>query len=119
MGMDAGYSGAARRHITLLGETDFELLPQFFGNWEDFLRAACQLEFILELNSYLGVGEAGQKPKEWLARYRPDTIFNYVPDHLRYELSVCRPIAEELYEAIKRSPDHWPTVFLSIQKTPF
>jgi hypothetical protein len=93
--------------------------PSFFGNWEDFLRAACQLEFILELNSYLGVGEAGQKPKQWLARYRPDTVFNYVPDHLRYELSVCRPIAEELHEAIKRGPDDWTIVFLSIEKSLF
>ncbi len=91
----------------------------FFGNWEDFLRAACQLEFILEMNSYLGVGEAGPKPKEWLARYRPDMIFNYVPDHLRYELNICRPIAEEIYEAIKRGPDDWTIVFLSIEKTLF
>jgi hypothetical protein len=91
----------------------------FFGNWEDFLRPACQLEFILEMNSYLGVGEAGPKPKEWLERYRPDMIFNYVPDLLRYELSVCRPIAEEIYEAIKRGPDDWTIVFLSIEKMLF
>src|SRR6266851_4821819 len=91
----------------------------FFGNWEDFLRPACQLEFILEINSYLGVGEAGPKPKAWLDKYRPDMVFNYVPDHLRYELSVCRPVAEEIYEALKRGPDDWTFVFLSIEKSLF
>ncbi len=91
----------------------------FFGNWEDFLRPACQLEFILEINSYLGVGEAGPKPKAWFDKYRPDMVFNYVPDHLRYELSVCRPVAEEIYEALKRGPDDWTFVFLSIEKSLF
>lgn len=89
---------------------------RFFGNWEDFLRTACQLEFILEMNSYLGAGEAGPKPKEWVNKYRPDVIFNYVPDLLQYELSLCRPIAEEMYAAAKMGPDDWMFVYLSIEK---
>jgi hypothetical protein len=91
----------------------------FFGNADDFLRSACQLEFVLELNSFVGMGHGGTKAKDWLETFRPELIFNYFPDHLRYDLGLCQPIANEVYDALKRGPDDWLLVHFTVEKMPF
>jgi len=73
----------------------------YFGNEEKFLGAACELEFLLELNSYLGTN-AIKDPKisQWLEINSRGISFDYNPDLYAYDLHWTVPMAERLYDLI-------------------
>lgn len=91
----------------------------FFSNQQEFIRAACQLEFILELNSYVCIGNAGSRAAEWIGQFKPELAMSYWPDLFRYDLSFCRPIAIEVRAALESGPDDWLLVYLTVEKMPF
>jgi hypothetical protein len=79
---------------------------EFFGNEASFHYAASQLEFILDLNSYLATkNPAG---KQWVSQYRPDTNFEYWEgsDLWRYPLDAVVPLAERMYETLALGPNY-------------
>lgn len=80
-------------------------LVEFFGSEESFLDAACKLEFILHLNSYLAteVPEA----KQWVSQYRPGTDFSYwyMSDLWRYPLEPIVPLAQKIYAGLADGTD--------------
>jgi hypothetical protein len=92
---------------------------EYFGNRESFLESACQYEFVIELNSFIGVGLAGKRSKieEWLREYRPGVSFAYSSDLVLYDLAATVPVAEKLYEALERGPDDWLIVYLTVEKS--
>jgi hypothetical protein len=73
----------------------------YFGSFTSFLSTACELEFILEFNSYVGVGLADERAKKWFEEQRPNATFTYGPDLWRYNLSAIVPIAERFYESLR------------------
>jgi hypothetical protein len=74
---------------------------KYFGSEEKFLRSACELEFLLEFNSYFGTN-ASNDPKvgDWLEAKARGMSFLYNPDLLAYDLRWTVPMAERLYELI-------------------
>ncbi len=90
----------------------------YFGNREEFVQTACQLEFVLELNSYVGIGLAGARAKQWFDQYKPNVSFEYVPDLWRRSLNLVVPIAEELLEALKRGTGDILIYNLTVEKAP-
>ena len=74
----------------------------YFGNREAFIAAACKLEFVAEMNSYLGVGYGGKEAAKWFTEHRPNVSLAYNPDLWRYSLSLIIPLAERLYDALLR-----------------
>lgn len=87
---------------------------EYFGNEEAYLRAATQLEFLLEFNSWLGVSPEG---KQWLVKYRPDLDMGYGPDIVNLSLSATVPLAERIYEALQRGKDDMTLVQLTVEKS--
>lgn len=73
----------------------------YFGSQTAFLSAACQLEFLLEFNSYAALGMAEKKGQDWIDQQRPGTSFHYIPDLWRYRLEIIEPSAEHLYDSLK------------------
>ncbi len=73
----------------------------YFGKYEKFLGPACELEFVLELNSYLGTnGVADPELQRWLETNRQNTTFFYVPDLYAYDLQRTVRMAERCYDLI-------------------
>lgn len=83
---------------------------KYFGNFEKFLGYACQLEFLLELNSYLGTNSISDSGiKQWLEINGGQLSFTYNPDFFSYELQRTVPMAERCYDLIasdKPFPTH-------------
>jgi len=77
----------------------------FFGSEQSFLDAACRLEFILHLNSFLACKNTDAQA--WLAKFRPDLDFGYwyASDLWRYPLQSVVGLAEKLYENLAMGPD--------------
>jgi hypothetical protein len=74
---------------------------KYFGNYEKFLGPACELEFLLELNSYLGTDTLDDpKIKKWLEANGSGISFLYNPDLFAYDLHWTVPMAERCYELI-------------------
>jgi hypothetical protein len=72
-----------------------------FGNFERFLSAALQLEFLLEFNSYIGTNAPGDsKIRRWLMLNGKDRQFGYVPDLYAYDLQGTVPMAEHMFDLI-------------------
>jgi hypothetical protein len=79
---------------------------EYFGTKDDFLRAAAQLEFVLELNSYLLV--VSKNPT--IGKFRTDNpkkFLMYRPDFWATRLALVTPIAEWIYDTLV-SPDGFP-----------
>ena len=73
----------------------------YFITYEGFLGGACQLEFLLELNSYFGTNTLGDpKLRRWLESNAQDTSFRYNPDLFSYDLHWTKPAAELCYDRI-------------------
>ena len=91
----------------------------FFGSEESYLGAACQLELVLHMNSYL----ATEIPEvaNWLNLYRPHINFAYWygSDLWRYSLNLIVPLAEKLYEALGQGPDAPFLLNFSMEQTIF
>lgn len=91
----------------------------FFGSEESLVDSACQLELVLNLNSYL----ATQVPeaKEWLDKWRSDYDFEYwyTSDLWRYRLDRIVSLAEKLYEYLEAGPDHPFLLNFSIEQGVF
>jgi hypothetical protein len=78
----------------------------YFATYDLFLNGACQLEFLLELNSYFGVNTVGDpKLKQWLESNAHDLSFIYTPDLFSYDLHWTKPVAEACYDRIAESDD--------------
>ena len=74
---------------------------KYFGTFEKFLGPACELEFLLELNSYLGTDTINDpKIKGWLEVNSSGISFVYNPDLFAYDLHWTVPMAERCYELI-------------------
>jgi hypothetical protein len=74
---------------------------KYFGTYEKFLGPACELEFLIEFNSYLGtnsINDAGIQ--RWLEANSGDLSFIYNPDLFSYDLHWTVPMAERCYDLI-------------------
>jgi hypothetical protein len=75
----------------------------YFGTYEKFLGASCELEFVLELNSYLGTNTVNDsKIQASLEANGKRRSFIYNPDFYSYDLRCTVPMAERCYDAIAR-----------------
>jgi len=92
---------------------------EYFGNRESFLESACQYEFVLELNSFIGVGLGGKQAdvEKWLTEFRPGVSFAYQSDLILHDLGAVIAIAEKLYQALERGPDDALIYCLTVEKT--
>jgi hypothetical protein len=91
-----------------------------FRSASRFLDATCQLEFLLEFNSFLGINsQQDKKFGEWLAQYlEPDISFRYTPDLFSQDLQSTVPMADRLYDVLSAGGDFPPYLALdpNIQK---
>ena len=87
------------------------LWGEYFGNVEQFLGAACQLEFLLEFNSHLGINPSKDPQlQQWLDSNARDLDLSYLPDLYIYKLDPTIPMAERLYDIVLQhdgSPSQW------------
>jgi len=91
---------------------------QYFGTYEKFLGPACELEFLLEFNSYLGTDTINDPNiKQWLEGKSRDISFVYVPDLFNYDLHWTVPMAERCYDLIAADKPFPP--YLAIEPTLF
>jgi len=83
----------------------------YFGTYEKFLAASCELEFLLEFNSHLGTNSAKDPQlQQWIDATTPDVNMTYTPDLYVYRLDSTLPMAEHLYDAAlshQSGPSHW------------
>lgn len=80
----------------------------YFGGYEKYLSASCQLEFILEFNSWLCQNPLNDNAVAgYLKTAIKDQNLGYNPDLFAYSLQETAPIANQFYEDIstKRFPD--------------
>jgi hypothetical protein len=74
---------------------------KYFGTYEKFLGPACELEFLVELNSYLGTGAINDPNiTRWLDINGRGASYIYNPDLFAYDLQRTLPMAERCYESI-------------------
>jgi len=91
---------------------------KYFATPEKYLGAACQLEFLLEFNSYLGINSAGDpKIAKWLEINAEGVSYIYVPDLYTYELYRTAPMAEACYDFIS-SDEPFPE-YLTVEPSLF
>ena len=72
----------------------------YFGTFEKYIAAACQLELLLEFNSYLGNSVNEDGLKKWLETHAADVNFYYIPDLYSNSLDLTAPMAERCYDQI-------------------
>ena len=72
----------------------------YFGTFEKYIAAACQLELLLEFNSYLGNSVNEDGLKKWLETHAADVNFYYIPDLYSNSLDLTAPMAERCYDVI-------------------
>jgi hypothetical protein len=89
----------------------------YFRSHVDYVVAACQLEFVLEFNSYLAVGEGGKEYKDWFEKNNPNLSLIYRSDIWRYRLGYSEPIAEKMIDAIHRGFDDLLLEHMLLDKT--
>ncbi len=87
---------------------------QFFGSEDKFLSAAAQLEFILELNSYIFEGVRIPEVQEFRETLG-NIYFAYLPDFWTSRLDPVVPIAERFYDILSQS-DEFPPEFVIDKK---
>ena len=74
---------------------------KYFGTYEKFLGPACELEFLLEFNSYFGTNSLNDaRIQRWLETNAGDRSFGYNPDLFGYDLHWTVPMAERCYDLI-------------------
>ena len=83
----------------------------YFGTYEKYIAAACQLELLLEFNSYLGNSVNESELRKWLDANAGDLNFYYVPDLFSNSLELTVPMAERCYDVVaaqdKSSPSQY------------
>jgi hypothetical protein len=91
----------------------------FFGSETSYLEAACRLEFILHLNSYLAT--ENPEASRWVSQYRSDINFDYwyKSDLWRYRLDPVVPLVEKIYENLPMGPNAPFLLDLSVEHTVF
>ena len=72
----------------------------YFGTFEKYIAAACQLELLLEFNSYLGNSVNEDVLKKWLETQASDVNFYYIPDLYSNSLDLTAPMAERCYDLV-------------------
>jgi hypothetical protein len=75
----------------------------YFGSSKQFLSAAYQLEFVLELNSYI-FESTGDPGVEALKQKLGNKYFAYLPDFWNASLNEAVPIADYLYDHLGTDP---------------
>jgi len=92
---------------------------EFFGSEQSYLGAACGLEFILHLNSYLATKNADASG--WVGTFKPDVDFQYWygSDLWRYPLETILPLAEDIYRALAMGPNAALLVSISVEQGVF
>jgi hypothetical protein len=86
----------------LIGET----WGEYFGTKEAFLSAGAQLEFVLELNSYMLVVQKHPAIEKFKAE-NPKKLLMYRPDFWATRLALVTPIAEWIYDELN-GPNGFP-----------
>jgi hypothetical protein len=81
----------------------------YFSSEEKFMQAALQLEFVLELNSYL-FETLGDPAVRDLKKKMGNRVFGYLPDFWNARLDNAVPIADHLLEHL-RAHNYIPTDF--------
>jgi len=89
----------------------------YFRSHTDYVASACQLEFVLEFNSYLAVGEGGKEYKDWFEKNNHNLSLIYRSDIWRYRLGYSEPLAEKMIDAIYRGLDDRLIDCLLLDKT--
>jgi len=91
----------------------------FFGSEDSYLKAACQVEFVLHMNSFL----ATRVPEvaSWLNQYCPrwNLDYWYGSDLWRYGLNSKVALAEKMYEALRQGTDSPFLLDFSVDHTIF
>jgi hypothetical protein len=86
----------------------------YFGTFEKYIAAACQLELLLEFNSYLGNSVNDDGLRKWLEKHAADVNFLYIPDLYSSSLDITVPMAERCYDLIaaqdKTSPSQYEII---------
>lgn len=73
----------------------------YFGSFERFISASCQLEFVLELNSYMATNAPNDEDvAQWLSTQPSPIWYGYQPDIFAYSLGQTIPIAETILEQL-------------------
>jgi hypothetical protein len=88
----------------------------YFGTYEKYIAAACQLELLLEFNSYLGNSVNESELKKWLDANAGDLNFYYVPDLFSNSLELTVPMAERCYDVVAAQERSSPSQY---EITPF
>jgi len=91
----------------------------FFGSEDSYYAAACELEFVLHLNSYLATENADAS--NWIEKYSPTRKFQYwyTSDLWRYPLERVVPLAESIYESLFAGPNAPLLMSLSVEQSVF
>jgi hypothetical protein len=76
---------------------------EHFGNVENFLNAAGQLEFVLEFNSYIFEGIQDPRIKRFQETLE-NKSFAYLPDFWTSRLDTILPMAEHFYDILRVQP---------------
>ncbi len=88
---------------------------RYFGNFDKFLAAASQLEFILEFNSYV-VGLEAPEIRQF-QRTIENKDLSYLPDFWANRLDPVVPMAEHIYDTLALSGEFPPE--FSVEKMAF
>jgi hypothetical protein len=70
-----------------------------FGSKENFLESAAQLEFVLELNSYLFMNFSDPKARD-IDKQFPEKRLRYLPDFWSHPLDPAFPIALQIFDSL-------------------
>jgi hypothetical protein len=70
-----------------------------FGSKENFLESAAQLEFVLELNSYLFMNFSDPKARD-IDKQFPEKRLRYFPDFWSHPLDPAFPIALQIFDSL-------------------
>lgn len=95
----AGSLGPLDRNEEYWQQRIGEMWGEVFGSKDDFLNAAAQLEFILELNSYLLVRYSSPSTDKFRTEF-PEKRTAYVPDFWKNRLDPAVPMALRIFESL-------------------
>jgi hypothetical protein len=84
----------------------------YFGAYDKFIAAACQLELLLEFNSHLATNSIRDTGfQEWLDEQAGDASFRYVPDLYSNSLELTVPMAERCYDIVAAQDQSSPSQY--------
>jgi hypothetical protein len=84
----------------------------YFGTYEKFIASSCQLELLLEFNSYLATNSHRDiELQKWLDVYPADVNLVYVPDLYSNSLELTVPMAERCYDLVAAQNQSSPSQY--------